>query len=208
MRSTEIKQSFKQPASLYATSSDFCRIFKEDMNNLFLLSLLLTADRDQAEQCLVAGLDDCAGANRVFKEWARSWARRAIIQNAVRLIAPSTQDDVDAAPARQGSFSDALSQSSPMLRAELSAVLSLPAYARFAFVLSALEGYHEKECALLLGWSRQSLIEARTRALQQIGLLVETEYRNREQRAFKMDMSTNNGNLTTLAVPCRLANTA
>ena len=29
-----------------------------------------------------------ARGNRVFKEWARSWARRTIIQSAIRLIAP------------------------------------------------------------------------------------------------------------------------
>ena len=51
-------------------------------------SLLLTGDRDKAEECFVAGVGESTKAYRVFKEWARSWARRTIIQSAIRLIAP------------------------------------------------------------------------------------------------------------------------
>ena len=75
-------------AAAYANSDDFRRIFDEDMNSLYLLAFLLTADREKAEQCFVAGLEDSVEGNPVFKEWARSWARRAIIQNAVRVINP------------------------------------------------------------------------------------------------------------------------
>src|ERR1700728_4166522 len=72
----------------YASSDDFRRVFDDDMNTLFLLSFLLTADREKAEQCFVSGLEDAVEGNPVFQEWARSWARRAIIQNAVRAINP------------------------------------------------------------------------------------------------------------------------
>lgn len=33
---------------------DFCRIFAEDQTALYLLSLVLTADSEKAEQCFVA----------------------------------------------------------------------------------------------------------------------------------------------------------
>ena len=72
----------------YASNGDFQRIFHEDMNGLYLLAFLLTADREKAEQCFVSGLEDAVNGNRVFKEWARSWARRVIIQNAVRVMNP------------------------------------------------------------------------------------------------------------------------
>ena len=68
----------------YASSSDFRQIFDEDMKGFYLLAFLLTADRKKAEQCFVSGLEDAVNGNPVFKEWARSWARRAIIRNAVR----------------------------------------------------------------------------------------------------------------------------
>src|SRR5690242_9929224 len=83
-----IQPSSKQRTTTYATGSDFCRIFKEDMTDLYSLSLMLAGDPEKAEQLFVSGLDDCSTGNPVFKEWARSWARRAIVKNAVRLIAP------------------------------------------------------------------------------------------------------------------------
>src|ERR1700746_791986 len=72
----------------YASTADFERIFTEDMSALYLLSLLLTGERDKAEECFVAGIGESTRGNRVFKEWARSWTRRTIIQSAIRLIAP------------------------------------------------------------------------------------------------------------------------
>src|ERR1700687_2903712 len=72
----------------YASCKDFRQIFSEDMNSLYLLAFLLTGDREKAEQAFVCGLEDAVEGNPVFKEWARSWARRVIIQNAVRAINP------------------------------------------------------------------------------------------------------------------------
>src|SRR6202011_6293916 len=72
----------------YASCADFQKIFEEEMSGLYLLSFLLTADREKAEQCFVSGLEDAVNGNPVFKEWARSWARRVIIQKAVRVIKP------------------------------------------------------------------------------------------------------------------------
>src|SRR6267154_1854379 len=78
----------------YASKADFGQIFHEDMNELYLLSFLLTGDREKAEQCFVFGLEDAVEGSPVFKEWARSWARRAIIQNAVRLVNPRPDEGI------------------------------------------------------------------------------------------------------------------
>src|SRR6266542_167996 len=72
----------------YAVAGDFCQIFDQDMSSLYLLSLLLTGDHEKAEQCFVSGLENAVNRNRVFKEWARSWARRVIIQNALHIMNP------------------------------------------------------------------------------------------------------------------------
>src|SRR5438445_5463301 len=79
-------------AAAYASSDDFRRIFHENMDSLYLLAFLLTADHRRAEQCFVSGLEDTVGGSPVFREWAHSWARRMIIQNAVRLIKPRPAD--------------------------------------------------------------------------------------------------------------------
>ena len=60
----------------------------ENRRQLYLLSFLLTADRAKAEQCFVAGLDETAGDGTAFREWAHAWARRTVINNALRFIAP------------------------------------------------------------------------------------------------------------------------
>jgi hypothetical protein len=138
----------------YAIAGDFCRIFSKDMNQLYLLSLLLTGEREKAEQCFVSGLEDCAGESRVFKEWARSWARRVIVRNAIRMMQP-TQDRAAQFVATQASGLD-----SPM-----DAVLRLKKFDRFVFVMSVLERYSDQDCKILLGCSRQDVVRARGRVL-------------------------------------------
>jgi hypothetical protein len=164
----ENKHVSTENSTLYASKADFCRIFAEDMKDLYLLSLLLTADPEKAEQCFVSGLDDCADGNQVFKEWARSWARRAVIKNAIQLIAPQPETASDPAVRKAST-----NQQRPEFRIEMSALLELDSFERFAFVMSVLEGYSDRECALLLNCTRDSLIEARSRALQQVARSVE-----------------------------------
>jgi hypothetical protein len=76
-----------ETSQAYATRVEFCRVFAENMDSLHLLSFLLTADLAKAEECFVSGLEDCVEGTYVFRDWARSWARRTIIQNAIRMLA-------------------------------------------------------------------------------------------------------------------------
>jgi len=161
---SSIRLRHAKDADLYATASDFCRIFQQETENLYLLALLLTADSAKAEQCFVSALERSAEGNHVFKEWARSWARRTVIKSAVRLVALETES----ASAISNSAADA-EPVLPGMRAELSAILSLQPLERFAFVTSVLEGYTDRDCTLLLGCTRESLIAARTSAIQRIG---------------------------------------
>jgi DNA-directed RNA polymerase specialized sigma24 family protein len=146
----------------YASSGDFHRIFDEEKDGLYGLSFLLTADRDKAQQCFVSGLEDSVKENSVFKEWARSWARRAIIQCAVQLISPR--------PMRENAPSGFSSSGKTPAReqAEIAAVLELEPFDRFVFVMSVLEHYSDHECSILLSSSRRDVMAARMRALQQI----------------------------------------
>jgi len=81
-------QAPQKEANVYASREDFHTIFNEDLRQLYQLSFLLTRDSAKAERCLVVGLEDCARENRVFREWARSWAKRVIVQNAIRELKP------------------------------------------------------------------------------------------------------------------------
>jgi hypothetical protein len=66
----------------------------EDRTRLYLLSFLLTADRTKAERCFVPGLDLAAEDNAALRDWAHSWARRIVIGNALRVIAPHPETGV------------------------------------------------------------------------------------------------------------------
>jgi len=147
----------------YATRADFCRLFREDMNRLYLLSFLLTGDRNLAEQCFVGGLRMSSEGNPVFKEWAGSWARRTIIQNAIRMIRARVGDAEKPAAISSGDGPGVID------RPEIAKIVALPAFERFAFVMSMLECYSDQECSVLLGCSRREVMEARERALRRTG---------------------------------------
>jgi DNA-directed RNA polymerase specialized sigma24 family protein len=148
----------------YATCQDFLRVFDEDMRELYQLSLLLTGDPEKGKRCFVTGMEDCAKENRVFREWARTWAKRVIVQNAIRELQPR--------PSHSGSFAlaaTAFSQKNgPIGHFDVDAVLGLADFERCVFVLCVLERYREHECALLLGCAASEVREARTQAIQEL----------------------------------------
>jgi DNA-directed RNA polymerase specialized sigma24 family protein len=148
----------------YASTGDFHRIFDEEKDNLYRLSFLLTTDHDKAQQCFVSGLEDSVKGNSVFKEWARSWARRVIIQNAVRVVKPRPIEEY--APPSFNSTRETPAVDEAEL--DLADILDLGPFERFVFVMLVLEHYSEHECSILLGCSRRDVIAARSRALQQI----------------------------------------
>ena len=159
----------------YASSDDFRRVFDEDMNSLYLLSFLLTADREKAEQCFVSGLEDAAAGNQVFREWARSWARRMIILNAVRAIHPRPVED--SGRSRSAAVDSAGKTLPEGQQVEIAAVLGLEPFERFVYVMTVLERYSDQECSVLLGCARWDVLAARTRALRQSGSAVEFHHR-------------------------------
>ena len=148
----------------YATCHDFLRVFDEDMQGLYQLSFLLTGDHQKGERCFVIGMEDCAKENRVFREWAHTWAKRVIVQNAIRELQPR--------PSHSDSFAllpTAFSHKKGAIACfDVDAVLRLADFERFVFVLCVLELYREHECALLLGCSASEVREARTQAIQEL----------------------------------------
>jgi hypothetical protein len=139
------------------------------MNGLYLLSFLLTADRDQAEQCFISGLGDSVKANRVFQEWARSWARRMIIQNAIRMMRP-TPERAGVQTLVPAGLRNAVKSENDV---SITAVLALPEFERFVFVMSILERYSDQDCSVLLGCSRRDVVLARTQAAEHLASLAQ-----------------------------------
>ena len=165
----------KVQATQYATSADVCKIFTENLDRLYLLSFLLTGDHEKAERCFVGGLEDSIEANQVFRKWAHSWAKRTIVQNAIRLLQP-------------GAFAAGLPSSIQSQNGEgldlgdfaLYPVLVLEDFERFVFVMTVLERYSDHECALFLGCSIQDIRGTRVRALEHIAASVPSAFSNKD----------------------------
>jgi|SRR5580700_3660225 hypothetical protein len=155
-------QIFGNGKNQYATREDFRTIFDEDLNCLYQLSFLLTADHQKAERCFVASIEDCANENRVFKAWARAWTKRVVVENAIRELKPR--------PSRSNSCSPPSLRNqqsgSPTGHFTADTLLGLADFERFVFVLCVLEHYRENDCTLLLGGSASQVREAWIRAVE------------------------------------------
>jgi DNA-directed RNA polymerase specialized sigma24 family protein len=153
----------------YATLEEFRKILDEDMNRLYQLSYLLTADHQKAERCFVASIEACANENRVFREWARTWTKRVVVENAIRELRPR--------PRRSNSSSlpSLRNQpwSGPTRHFTADALLGLADFDRFVFVLCVLERYRENDCALLLGCSVSQVREAWIHAIETLSSIVQ-----------------------------------
>jgi DNA-directed RNA polymerase specialized sigma24 family protein len=165
------KKAAKQDLTPYATRAHFCRIFENDLDRLYVLSLLLTGEQDLAEKCFIGGLHIAQEGNHVFKEWAESWARRAIIQNAIRLIRPRPADGIPRSLVSDPGVP--VTTESP----EAADIIALPAFARFVFVMSVLERYSDQECSLFLECTRGQVAAARSQAVQQIARSAELRHK-------------------------------
>jgi hypothetical protein len=152
-----------QLATEYATHSDFCEIFRNDLTSLYLLAFLLMGTHKEAEQCFVVTLGDALDTTGVFRGWQRSWVRRRLIMNAIHYVFDS--------PANSGGraepWCDTVTGSVGCATVDALTRLT-PPLERFVFVMSVLERYSDHECSLLLGRTRRDVSEARVRASRQL----------------------------------------
>jgi hypothetical protein len=154
-------------ANRYATSEDFCRVFREDLDTLYQLSFLMTGDHEKAEKCFLAGLEDCYRANHVLRDWALCWAKRTIIRNAIRELQPRSHGDSSSSAESVFRYRGKL----PNIRGghfKTASVLALEDLERFVFVISVLERYSDRDCAVLLGCSHPKVRQVRTQAISNI----------------------------------------
>jgi len=157
----------------YATAEEFLRIFDEDLNPLYQLSFLLTGDHQKGETCFVAGIERCANESRVFRQWARAWTKRVIVESAIRELQPRLSSN---SSSLRSVFSHNQQSSSPSRHFDADAVLRLADFERFVFVMRVLECYRESECAFLLGCSASQVREACTRAIQALASIGQVSF--------------------------------
>jgi hypothetical protein len=152
-----------QPRTGYATCADICEHLARDMKSLYLLAFLLTRSHTEAERCFLATVEDCVRPNCVFKGWERSWSKRCLISNAIRLVFSGAAESDGKADSWCGFEIESQSRSA------LNALTRLaPRLPRFVFVMSVLERYLDRDCALLLACPLGDVVEARIHALRQL----------------------------------------
>jgi len=146
----------------YAKHADFCDVIQNDTKSLYLLAFLLTANHKESEQCFVSTIEEAFKEQAVFKEWARSWIRRRLIENAIEIVWPASARDGE-----KRDLWDAGQHDIPR-ECEIDAVTRLAAFERFVFVMSILERYSNWDCSLLLGCTVNKVAEARMNALRRL----------------------------------------
>jgi hypothetical protein len=156
------KQKIANFRAGYAKHADFCEVFEQDTKPLYLLAFLLTASHKESEQCFVSTVEEAFKEQAVFKEWARSWVRRRLIENAIEIVSPAS--------ARNGQKRDlwGAGQHETQKECEIDTVTKLGAFERFVFVMSILERYSNWDCSLLLECSMNKVAQARMKALRRL----------------------------------------
>jgi hypothetical protein len=161
---TGLRHSTDDRAKSYATATDFVDTFIQEMDSLYLLFLLLTADTGKAEQCFVCAIKDCVEGAGVLKGWELSWARQAVLKDAIQMMAPVPEQAVSLSfPSFDGPATSAENSS-------FAAILALSAFERFVFVMLILEKRSELECAILLRCSRENVTIAGALALKHLAV--------------------------------------
>jgi DNA-directed RNA polymerase specialized sigma24 family protein len=164
----------------YARKEDFVEVFECERAGLQRLALLLTANSQAANRCLIRAIRESIASSSVSKKWVLSWIRRVVIRSAISLVMrPKGQSFVN----RNDDADDGLVAFSPQDSLDAIAgsesILGLPEFERFVFVICVLECYSIHDCALLLGKSPRDIIEARQRVGDQVGHI--DELRNSSQ---------------------------
>ena len=145
----------------YAKHADFCEVFEQDTRLLYLLAFLLTTNHTESEQCFVLTVEEALKEETVFKEWARSWVRRRMIENAIEIVSPAS--------GRNGQERDLWSAGHAKQReCDIDTVTKLDPFERFVFVMSVLERYSNWDCAVLLGCSMNRVAQTRIMALRRL----------------------------------------
>jgi hypothetical protein len=146
----------------FANEADFRRVFKEEMNSLFVLAAVLTTDVAKAEECFCRALDWSLDALWVSIECAGSWARRAVVNQAVQLIAPR-KERAHSLIAPDFEWPETSSLKNPV-----AGLCSLDPFERFVVVMTLLEKQSDSDCALQLECTRRDVGVARASALKKL----------------------------------------
>ena len=153
---------FDDKATSYAPGTDLWNVLTDEMQSLYLLSLLLTADLDKAQRCFLSGMGECEAEINVFMSWAQARARRTILEHAIWIVMPIPEH------AHDFSFDQLKESAAKGNNNFFDAILKLSAFERFVYVMSVLERHSDEDCSTLLRCSPRDVMIARSLARAQL----------------------------------------
>jgi hypothetical protein len=156
-------------AAEYASEDDILNLFSSDMSDLFHLAILLTADAEKAEDCIIISLHECLSHESILKCWLPVWIRTSVTRNGISMVTGAPGLSPATMPER--SPRRAIHQLGPSAQDASegsAAILALNDFDRLVYVLCVLEHYRLRDCALLLKRSRQDVRDAQCRAMEQV----------------------------------------
>jgi len=138
------------------TASCSAENWLDEMAELYLLAFMLTANKEAAETCVLESVDEYLNSGAAtLSDWVRTEGRNVVIARAVHLIKPRAKISYSwTAPL--GARASIGPSHQPF-----AVITSLGAFERFVYVLTALEGRGEEECAALLECPQADVVVAR-----------------------------------------------
>ena len=179
-----------------ATRATFCKILKDEMEPLYLLSFLLTANHQLAEQCFLATVEETFEDLTVFNDWALAWIKHNLVKHAARRIFREPGRNSGTAGSFYGDGERAM---------VLDRLLELSPMERFAFILTILEGYSLRKCAALMNRGRDEVMQAKISALHKLSLQSPVAPLKREPAMRLIDSAYSLRATTSLHIPQALA---
>lgn len=151
-----------------ATTLDIQTYLATVMSDLFCLALLLNADADRAQDCVVRSIRECLENNDIAKQSLPVWVREVVVRNGIELVKEVMSTSVPRAARESGQL--AVQSSQPFIgTTDYSAgILELTDFDRLVYVICIVEHCTTDRCALLLGALPQEIRDARDRALVHI----------------------------------------
>jgi DNA-directed RNA polymerase specialized sigma24 family protein len=127
---------------------------------LYWVAFVLTGDRQKAQEIILPAVDDVADSHTMFWQWLCTWAVRMVVTSCARHYAHELSKEngtSDFWGLKLIERSSVKLQISPLSKEQLQrALLRIPLFPRFVFLLRVLEGYAMPDIARILGVDEDS----------------------------------------------------
>jgi len=128
--------------------------FATCVGKLYWVAFVLTGDRQKAQEIILPAGDDVADSRTMFWEWLCTWAVRMVVTSCARHYANELSKENGTSDCWRSKLIERSSvklQIPPLSKDQLQrALLRIPLFPRFVYLLRVLEGYAMPDIARIL----------------------------------------------------------